>query len=423
MGDTDVLVVGAGLAGLSAGIHLQRQQREVVLLERRRVPGGLCGTALLDGREFAIGCNDFGQSLVRMVNEVGAEIAFAPSVSRVCFERSSIRFPPDLRTLVTLLPQARDLVRFGRAAWKNDGTARYLGQLVEATVKNPEAADLLNFFSVPIGVPPRECPLDVFAQDRQYGYGHAKPARPRGGPRALSEALARKFSEGGTIHYGVEVTEIARDEGAFVVRTSAGEFRAKHVISTLDPPAAASLPGKAGLELALLCLTVPASVRYPDEHSLTHCPPRVAEWFAALDDGVLPEDFSFNMVRSDVPAPDGARSVTIYFLCPRGLHRFDTSTRRTLEDYVLRHADRLVPGSASKASFQLLIDPAEYRSRFGMATQLCVANPVPGRTALGNHDETTGIYYAGRSVHPPGGHATAAFQSGKEVARSMGARA
>ena len=39
------VVVGAGLAGLSAAIHLAAAGRDVVVVEAEAVPGGRCGTA------------------------------------------------------------------------------------------------------------------------------------------------------------------------------------------------------------------------------------------------------------------------------------------------------------------------------------------------------------------------------------------
>lgn len=44
-----VVVIGAGLGGLSAAIHLAARGREVVLVEARDVPGGCCGTVRTGG--------------------------------------------------------------------------------------------------------------------------------------------------------------------------------------------------------------------------------------------------------------------------------------------------------------------------------------------------------------------------------------
>lgn len=55
-GATDrVVIVGAGLAGLSAALRLAGEGREVTILERELVPGGRNGLLVKDGYRFEIG--------------------------------------------------------------------------------------------------------------------------------------------------------------------------------------------------------------------------------------------------------------------------------------------------------------------------------------------------------------------------------
>ncbi|HEU5265335.1 MAG TPA: phytoene desaturase family protein, partial [Jatrophihabitans sp.] len=55
-GRTDkVVIVGAGLGGLSAALHLAGAGREVLVVERATVPGGRCGVLELDGYRFDTG--------------------------------------------------------------------------------------------------------------------------------------------------------------------------------------------------------------------------------------------------------------------------------------------------------------------------------------------------------------------------------
>ncbi|MDX6272870.1 MAG: phytoene desaturase, partial [Frankiales bacterium] len=55
-GRTDrVVVVGAGLAGLSAALHLRGAGREVVVLERSDIPGGRAGLLDIEGYRFDTG--------------------------------------------------------------------------------------------------------------------------------------------------------------------------------------------------------------------------------------------------------------------------------------------------------------------------------------------------------------------------------
>ncbi len=58
--ETDVIIVGAGIAGMTAAIELQRAGKSVVVLEARRIAGGETGhttahlTELLDARYFSL---------------------------------------------------------------------------------------------------------------------------------------------------------------------------------------------------------------------------------------------------------------------------------------------------------------------------------------------------------------------------------
>ena len=50
--DTDVLVIGAGIAGLTAAAELQRGGRRVLLLDKGRGVGGRLASRRIDGATF-----------------------------------------------------------------------------------------------------------------------------------------------------------------------------------------------------------------------------------------------------------------------------------------------------------------------------------------------------------------------------------
>ena len=56
----EVIVVGAGLGGLSAAAELSRGGLRVLVLEATAHVGGRCGTRVVEGARFAVGANTFG---------------------------------------------------------------------------------------------------------------------------------------------------------------------------------------------------------------------------------------------------------------------------------------------------------------------------------------------------------------------------
>ena len=118
-GADDVIVVGAGLAGLAAALHLQRAGRRTRVLEALPRAGGLCGTVERDGLEFSIACNDFGQGLARRCREFGLETGFR-SV-RSCFVVATARgerrywMPVGPRSAGSWLRRIPELARLARA--------------------------------------------------------------------------------------------------------------------------------------------------------------------------------------------------------------------------------------------------------------------------------------------------------------------
>ena len=67
-----MVVVGAGLAGLSAAIHLAAAGRDVVVVEAEAVPGGRCGTVAAGGYRF-----DTGPSVLTMPEVVRSTVGAA----------------------------------------------------------------------------------------------------------------------------------------------------------------------------------------------------------------------------------------------------------------------------------------------------------------------------------------------------------
>ncbi|WP_266171382.1 phytoene desaturase family protein [Dyella subtropica] len=112
---TPVIVIGAGLSGLSAALALARAGREVIVLEAADQPGGCCSTAQVDGYTF----------------NNGAVYVAVPSLLRLTFEQLGLDFDAEVPLVPIDHPHETHL---------DDGTTVHLGALETARVEGLQAS-------------------------------------------------------------------------------------------------------------------------------------------------------------------------------------------------------------------------------------------------------------------------------------------
>ncbi|WP_158501799.1 NAD(P)/FAD-dependent oxidoreductase [Vitiosangium sp. GDMCC 1.1324] len=414
----DVVIVGCGLSGLTAGLFLLRRGYGVTILERRSSYGGLCGTFEMDGREFVIACNDFGQGLVRTLEELGVPLRFKSKKTRIFYGDRVYELPLSAGTALRLAPHMRALARFflglRRARRAGEGT-RSLGEFVDSTVGRCEAGDLLKLPAYLMGVRPEDFQLHSLWDEFQYDYGYSKPATPVGGPQVLADTLANRFlAGGGTILLSTECRNVHTDGDGYTLDTSAGELRARAVLSTAERTDPA-LPGsKPGLPVSMFCVAVSKELPYPEEiHTLVHYPPGISDWFGKLDSGVPSSEFGFHLFRSELPEKPDHYTLNIYFYLPRGVEEPEGAYVQQAEDYIFSHAERMLPGLGKAILYKRFVSPRMFSQRHGLSSRVTPLITGPGIPKADNHDAGTGLYYAGNSVFPPGDHAGAAILSAR----------
>ncbi len=283
-GRTDrVVVVGAGLAGLSAALRLVAAGRQVTVLERAAVPGGRCGLLELAGHRFdtgptvltmpeliadALAC--VGEELTDRLDlvrldpayralfadgtqlDVHADVdAMAAHVAAVCGAREADGYRAfaaharelyrvQVRTFIDrnvnspldlLTPQLARLVALG-------GFGR-LSRSVRRYVRDPRLQRVLSFQSLYAGVAPHDA-LALYAVIT-YLDTVAGVWFPRGGMHAVPRALAdAAVAHGAQIRYGVPVARVELSgRRATAVLTADGErVPCDAVVLTPDLPVA-----------------------------------------------------------------------------------------------------------------------------------------------------------------------------------------
>lgn len=289
-GPTDhVVVVGAGLSGLAAALHLLGTGRRVTVLEREEWPGGRAGRLDLDG--FRIDTGPTVLTMPELLDEALAAVgesvadrldlvplspayravfpdgstldvhadaaAMAEEVARVCGPREAegyLRLREWLRELYDL-EMARFIdVNFDSplallspelASLAALGGFRSLSSAVGRFVRDERLRRVFSFQSLYAGVPPHRA-LAAYAVIA-YMDTVAGVHFPRGGMRALGEALAGAAAKAGAeLRYGSTVTRLERrgDRVSAALLADGERVPCDAVVLTVDLPLAYRLLGR-----------------------------------------------------------------------------------------------------------------------------------------------------------------------------------
>jgi hypothetical protein len=249
----DVLIIGAGLAGMSAAITLQEAGRDVRIIESSDRPGGRVTSDIIDGficdRGFQL-INAKYPALQEL--DVIKEIDFipAPRVIEVALgnDRRALGDPrvapwTALDKATGTIPEKLSLLRF----------------LISTPKENQSVQDVLKSSGSVYVRALRPFLQGVFLTDpknvdARYGQSIFKSfvtgsiGVPRKGVAELSKALAARVS---SITYGVQANS---SEGK-VIKTSAGDFNATTVIVATDATTATQLLGLAEVPRMAGCIT------------------------------------------------------------------------------------------------------------------------------------------------------------------------
>ena len=235
-----VIVIGAGLAGLSAAITLQNEGISVTVLESSDRPGGRVTSDLIDGficdRGFQL-LNINYPEIKRLGIAKEIDFVSASSVIEVARDGRRIRigdprvaffsiFSPETGSLFEKIRLVKYLIKRTRVAsvgeeLKVNGIGKVYERVLRPFLTGVFLAD----------------PLLVNAEYGRTAIGHfvtGNSGLPVRGIKAFSEALAARVD---SIKYGVQVNSIKNS----VVKTSKGKYEADAIIVATDATTAAQL--------------------------------------------------------------------------------------------------------------------------------------------------------------------------------------
>ncbi|QEP43087.1 NAD(P)/FAD-dependent oxidoreductase [Ectothiorhodospiraceae bacterium BW-2] len=419
----DVIVIGAGLAGLTAATRCQQAGLKVGLLEQLNRVGGLCGTYQREGYEFVIGCNEFGSSLEREMVALGVDIKFKAPNTRFTFESKSYQFPLKPLALAGMLKHTFDIQRFLKACKQPENSARSLDEIVSQTVKNRTLAQLILSFAYPSAITPARLSvakfLEMFSKELNYDYQNSRI--PIGGPQHLADQIAARFTAiGGQLWLERRVEAVEYAEGIHNVATSNGNYRAKQLISSEARQDRFPDGAVEGLSLNTLHLALKKSFPYPQGmHTLAYFPPDITGWMSQMDQGQLPDAFGFHLFCSDLPPKDEYYSVNLYCTAPRHMEDMAPAAQQQMESFILNHIERLLPGVNDAILYKTFITPADFYQQHHLKSLVTPYIVEHNMTKPDSYDSERAIYYIGNSLYPPGEHACGAVLCASQAATRL----
>jgi len=278
MSDEPIIIIGAGIGGLSAAIRLAAAGRRVRVLEQNDTPGGKMGLIESDGFRWDTGPSvitmrhvfedlfaSAGRSLddyltlepvdpltryfypdgsilnatsdlSRMTRQIEAieprdvegylqYLAYAARIHRITGPQFIYGEPPTLSSLLMNTPVHE---------WLQVDPLRTMQQAIESHVRSPQLRQLLGRFATYVGASPYKAPatLNVIAHVELTG----GVWYPRGGVYAIADAMHKLAVDlGVAFEFGSNVKQIVVEEGRAVgVRTGGELIRAEAVVANVD---------------------------------------------------------------------------------------------------------------------------------------------------------------------------------------------
>ncbi|MDZ7606614.1 MAG: FAD-dependent oxidoreductase [Cyclobacteriaceae bacterium] len=310
MNKTDVIVVGAGISGLSLAHYAKKAGLHVIVLEKESKPGGSFDTFNLPNSEngfwIELGAhtcyNSYG-NLIEIMEQCGVIGAIRPRAKvpyRLWIDGKFKSFMGQIGFLELLssLPKA-----FGKKK-TGETVASYYGSILGK--RNFEKVFSALFSAVP-SQKADDFPADALFKKRDRRKDILKDYTMNNGLQSITDSIVKHNQL--EVVCGVQIESITKSNDGFLVKCGAGEYSGKHLaictpVGVAPKLISASFPDVAGKISQLKYQTIESLGVIVPKESLTQKP------FAGL---VPINDDFFSIVSRDTVPDDRFRGFTFHF--------------------------------------------------------------------------------------------------------------
>jgi phytoene dehydrogenase-like protein len=252
----DVIIIGAGIGGLTCGCYLAKSGLKVLIIEQHSIPGGYCTSFQRKGYRFDAAVHYLSGVKRGVLGKVIDELNLRDKISFTQFDPTEkmifpenityIRANPDdtIEEFVKSFPRDEDKIRNFFNSLLRDDIASLISKikklnfndLLDASFDNEKLKATIGFLLANIGSTPSQTSAlaaAVFFREFIFDPGYY----PKGGSQSFSNAITEEFSRSnGEILLSNKVIKIlVKNDAIAGVRTEKGqEFFCDYVVSNID---------------------------------------------------------------------------------------------------------------------------------------------------------------------------------------------
>ncbi|HEY74533.1 MAG: hypothetical protein DRI81_13830 [Chloroflexi bacterium] len=437
-----VIVIGAGIGGLSAAAYLTKAGIKTLVVEQTPFPGGRCYSRVINGAEYDIGALYVGDRAPEILQTVfGINCAFKSYRMGVKIGDSFVSVPFDRRTLRELHGSGvtwGDILCFLRRTpnlFRQSYFDRHrsVGEALDSLTSNEVIRQMGYVLFGVSGISPYSLPSSYLRMSGDTaGTRIGNPVHILGGNKHLADSLVTFISaHGGHLSFREKVKRIIfKDSRAYSVVTDKGQYRADYVISNADIRTTIlqlSRPGpwddpylrevnslKRPLALVCVFLTFEPSFDLPNEFGAFFMPgDSPGKEFQTLNAGQFPERSTFCL---QVPTNLERRTVenhraTLQFYHPRGSVA-PQALKQQVHKVMTTGLEQLFPGLSGRVISYTVYDPSRYEQEFGLKPFVFGASPALNQRRFSPQTSVPNLFCVGDSVLPERPSVPQAMESG-----------